>query len=255
MSQDPSICIYIVFHRQIFEHLYDEMTTEDKKCLTIYGVRDRINTSLNIVYEQDLKHYNGQLQRNVYNEGSAFYHIYLNPELYQTYDYIGFGQYDMKLFSNTLPNIKHIIKNSQETPIIVFDFFPDINQTGFLGAHNLIKSNLNNLERGLTSYNRTFGTNFNENDILKHRIISCNTFVIHTKLFDKMMHWLIHYYKDDVNTNRHPFIGNAGEIIEALIGMFLCLEVVGGARYYKFDIQHVWPLYKIIANNKPPQES
>jgi hypothetical protein len=161
----------------------------------------------------------------------------------------------MKLFSNTLPNIKHIIKNSQETPIIVFDFFPDINQTGFLGAHNLIKSNLNNLERGLTSYNRTFGTNFNENDILKHRIISCNTFVIHTKLFDKMMHWLIHYYKDDVNTNRHPFIGNAGEIIEALIGMFLCLEVVGGARYYKFDIQHVWPLYKIIANNKPPQES
>jgi hypothetical protein len=76
----------------------------------------------------------------------------------------------------------------------------------------------------------------------------CNTFVISTELFDTMMSWLIRYYRDDVNLNRHPLIGNAGEIPEALIGMFLSLEVSKGAKYYKFDIEHVWPLYKTIAN-------
>jgi hypothetical protein len=76
----------------------------------------------------------------------------------------------------------------------------------------------------------------------------CNTFVIDKSTFEKMMGWLMQYYRDDINVNRHPLIGNAGQIPEALIGMFLSLEVLQGATYYKFDVEHIWPLYKNIAN-------
>jgi|UniRef100_A0A6C0D312 hypothetical protein len=240
--------IYVVFHNMVFEHLYEEMSPNDKNLITLYGVKNRIDTSMNIIYEMDLPIYNSNLQKNIYNEGSAFYHIYKNSELYRKYDYIGFGQYDMKMFSHSIQNIENIIKKDRN-PIIVMEFFPDIKQTGFLGCHNLIRATLNDIECGLLSYNRFFNKNFKPEDVILNRLIQCNTFVISTKLFEKMMSWLMSYYIDNVNINRHPLIGNAGEIPEALIGMFLSLEVFQGSTYYKFDIEHVWPLYKNIANS------
>ena len=201
---------------------------------------------MNVIYEMDLPYYNPLLQKAVYNEGTAFYHIYKN-NIHKDLDYIGFGQYDMKLFQHTIPNIRNILQTNKD-PIITFDFFPDIKETGFLGGHNLIRADLNNLECALTSYNRMFQTNFDPLDVVQNRLLMCNTFVISTTLFDKMMSWLIQYFKNDVTTNLHPFIGNAGQIPEALIGMFLSLEVLQGSKYHKFDIEHIWPLYKEKAN-------
>jgi hypothetical protein len=241
------IGIYLVFHKAIFEHLYDEVEEEDKKCITLYGVNKEVDTSMNIIYEKSLPIYHPVLQHLVYNEGTSFYHIYKNG-LYKGLDYIGFGQYDMKLFKHTLPNIRNILQKDKN-PIIVMDFFPDIKETGFLGCHNLIRTHLNNLECALTNYNRTFNTHFTLMDVIQNRLLMCNTFVISSALFEIMMSWLIQYFREDVNVNRHPLIGNAGEIPEALIGMFLSLEVCKGAKYYKFDIEHVWPLYKRMANS------
>jgi hypothetical protein len=242
-----NIGIYLVFHKAIFEHLYDDVDEEDKNCLTLYGVNQEVNSSMNILYEKKLPIYRPLLQKLVYNEGSAFYHVYQNG-LYKELDYIGFGQYDMKLFKHTIPKIRDILQKDMN-PIIVMDFFPDIKETGFLGCHNLIRTQLNRLECALTTYNRMFQTHFTLKDVIQNRLIMCNTFVISSALFETMMSWLIQYYRDDVNIDRHPLIGNAGEIPEALIGMFLSLEVFKGAKYYKFDIEHVWPLYKRIANS------
>lgn len=242
-----NIGIYLVFHKAIFEHLYDEVEEEDKKCITLYGVNKEVDTSMNVLYEKNLPIYRPLLQQLVYNEGTSFYHIYKNG-LHKQVDYIGFGQYDMKLFKYTLPNIRNILQQDKN-PIIVMDFFPDIHETGFLGCHNLIRTHLNNLECALINYNRTFHTYFTLMDVIQNRLLMCNTFVISSDLFETMMSWLIQYYRDDVNVNRHPLIGNAGEIPEALIGMFLSLEVFKGAKYYTFDIEHVWPLYKRMANS------
>jgi hypothetical protein len=128
------------------------------------------------------------------------------------------------------------------------DYFPDIKVSGFLGCHNLIKSDLNGLESGLKTYNRIFNKNYTAEDVIQNRLIMCNTFVIHRKTFEKLMSWLIQYYRDDINVNRHPLIGNAGQIPEALIGMFLSLEVLEGAKYHKFNVEHIWPLYKNKSN-------
>jgi hypothetical protein len=243
---NPKIGIYIVFHQKVFEELYEKMEEEDKKCITLYGVNKKVDTSMNILYESELPLYNPLLQKNLWNEGSAFYHIYKNG-LYQDLDYIGFGQYDMKLYKHTLPNIRKTLEKDR-SPIFIMEFFPDIKHTGFLGCHNLIQMDLNDMESGLSTYNEMFHTHFTPQDVAQNRLIMCATFLISSSLFDKMMTWLVHYYKDDVNVNRHPFIGNAGQISEALIGMFLSLEILNGSSYYTFDVKHVWPLYKNKAN-------
>ena len=124
-QNNPTIHMYLVFHSLVFENLLSELSDEDREKLTLYGVRSRHDsTSLNVIYEYELPIYNPCLQQNVYNEGSAFYHIYKNKYLYNQYDYIGFGQYDMKLFKNTFTNINQIIcDNPTDNCIFVNMFF------------------------------------------------------------------------------------------------------------------------------------
>jgi FkbM family methyltransferase len=242
-----SIKLFIVFHSMLFNELYSEMSDIDKHSVTMYGVKSREESEFKTIYEADLPIYNPKLQANVYNEGSAFYHIYKN-NLYNDCDYIGFGQYDMKIQSNTFTSIRSTINSSDSPCIFVMDYFPDIKKTGYLGSHNLIKSDLNGLESGLKTYNRMFNKRYTPEDVLQNRLIMCNTFVIHKVTFEKLMSWLIQYYRDDINVNRHKLIGNAGEIPEVLIGMFLSLEVLEGAKYHKFNVEHIWPLYKNKVN-------
>jgi hypothetical protein len=246
----PSIHMYLVFHSLVFENLLSELSEEDKQKITLYGVRARHQTKLNVVYEYELPIYNPCLQENVYNEGSAFYHIFKNKYLYNQHDYIGFGQYDMKLFKNTFTNINQIIcDNPTDNCIFVNMFFPDIKESGFRGGHTLIVSNMNTLEAGLSSYNRFFNKQYTPYDVMQNKLIACNIFVIKTSLFEKLMSWLIAYFIDDIKKTIHPIIDNAGVIPEALIGMFLSLEVLEGSKYHNFEIEHVWPHYKLIANN------
>jgi hypothetical protein len=243
-----SIKLFVVFHNLIFDELYTEMSKIDKESVTLYGVKNRQDSEFKTIYEADLPIYNPKLQADVYNEGSAFYHIYKN-NLYNDCDYIGFGQYDMKIHADTFSSIRSTINSSNSPCIFIMDYFPDIKISGFLGCHNLIKSDLNGLESGLKTYNRIFNKNYTAEDVIQNRLIMCNTFVIHRKTFEKLMSWLIQYYRDDINVNRHPLIGNAGQIPEALIGMFLSLEVLEGAKYQKFNVEHIWPLYKNMSNS------
>lgn len=226
----PSIQMYIVFHSRVFENLLEELSPEDKLNITLYGVRDRHNTKLNVVYEYELPIYNPCLQENIYNEGSAFYHIFKNKHLYSQHDYIGFGQYDMKLFKDTFTNINKIIcDNPTENCIFVNTFFQKVNEvSGLGGGATLFVNNMNTLEAGLTSYNRVFNKNYTAEDIIQNKFIACNVFVIKTSLFEKMMTWLMLYYIDNIKETIHPTIGNAGVIIESLVGMFLSLEVLEG---------------------------
>jgi hypothetical protein len=253
---DPKIGMFLVFHNKYFEELYNELNEDDLKKIIMYGVKNKQESRiLNVIYEQDFMIYNKELQSNFYNEGSGFWHLYKNKYLYADYDYIGFGQYDMKLFKNTFSDIINTINatesSKREDLIFVADgqFFPSIKETGFLGAHNTIHSTINGIPAGIATYNQHFGTNYTLIDVIENRLISCNTFFIHKNLFNKMMSWLEIYYIDNMRYYVGPLIGNGGALIEALIGMFLSLEVHKGNKYIPFNIKHIWPDYKILSNN------
>jgi hypothetical protein len=243
IQYEKKLTIYNVFHSKIFPELYSEMNEEDKQYITFYGVKTKENTEMNIIYENSLNVYNQSYQRNWYNEASALYHIYMNM-LYKKSQFIGLCQYDMKFSNTTIPNI---LSDIDEKTIYVYWFFP----WWFLGGQKIIVKNLNVFKCGLKSYNDFFNTNYTEETVIKNRMITCNTFVISSKLFEKMMSWMIQYYVNDELEQSYfehesNCTYNAGNIIEALVGMFFALEVEQGYKYGDFSVAHDTPerLYK-----------
>ena len=210
-----SLQFFVCFHQKIYPKIYKISSKENNKYLTFYGVKNKDATlNKNVIYEYELAHYNHKLQENKYNEGSCIYHIYKN-DLYTKYDYIGFCQYDMIFPQSFFKNIKHKLLSNNN---VMFT-----------------QSNLKD------NYNKFFGTNHKPDVLLKNKMITCNTFLIPTKMYVKMMSWLIQYYKDDINikficANQHKF--NPGHIIEALTSMFLALEICEGAVYEKLYLEH-----------------
>ena len=244
---DKSIHIYSVFHSYFYDELYSDIENEDdNKKITLYGVKQiqKNTTKLNMIYEADFKIYNPNFQKMKYNEGSALYHLYKNG-LYKKYNYIGLCQYDMKFFSNTIKDISNVINNTTLDCIFNIGYFPDIKATGFRGAHGLIVNKINNLSSGLETYNKFFKTNYASEHVIKNLLIYCNTFVIPSKMFENMMAWMEQYFIDDLILDKsNSDCDNPGCVPEALVGMFLSLEVYKGAKYYPFHIKHIWPLYK-----------
>ena len=197
-----------------------------------------------MIYEADLPFYNPNFQKMVYNEGSGLYHLYVN-ELYKSCDYIGFCQYDMKFFENTISNIQNIIESSSIDCIFNIGYFPDIINNTFLGGHSIIVKNINQCECAINSYNNFFNNNYTSNNVIQNSLIHCNTFVIPSKMFERMMSWMKQYFIDDLILNKqNSKLDNPGCLIEGLVGMFLSLEVFNGSKYYPLDVKHIWPLYK-----------
>lgn len=227
---------FACFHNKIFPEIYDISEEEKQNNITLYGVKNRASTDLNVVYENELKIYNPKLQQRTYNEGSCIYHVYMN-NLHTKYDYVGFCQYDMMFQKNTLSNIKNVITTNPNT-IFYVDFF----QWAFLGGQTSIIRDYDDFTGGLKSYNNFFNTNYTENDLITNKMITCNTFLIPSKMYEKMMSWLKQYFINDINNKMLDKVNNItfdpGHMIEALTGMFLALEISQGSVYHKINLNH-----------------
>jgi hypothetical protein len=229
---------FVCFHKKIFHEIYKISTTEKKKYLTYYGVKDKeTNTpdSANIIYEYELTNYNPVIQANVYNEGSCLYHVYTN-NLYAKYDYIGFCQYDMIFHENVFKKIETTISKTDNI-IYYLDFFP----WAFLGGQTTIIKDYHHIPAGLKNYNAFFNKNYTAEQLVLNKMIICNTFLIPRKTYQKMMSWLIQYFRDDIrlkNTCESGYVFDPGHMIEALTSMFLALEINEGGRYEKLEIEH-----------------
>ena len=230
-----NIQLFVCFHKKIFSNIYKITPEEKEKYLTFYGVDNKdLEINKNVIYEYELAHYNPMLQKNVYNEGTCIYHVYKN-NLYNNYDYIGFCQYDMIFSENFFKNIESKILNNTNTI-----FYLCFSNNQISGGINVIIKDYHNIPAGLKNYNNFFNKNYTFENLITNKMNVANTFLIPKKMYEKMMSWLINYFKDDVNkiykTDDYDF--NPGHVIEALTGMFLSLEINEGAVYEKLDLTH-----------------
>jgi GR25 family glycosyltransferase involved in LPS biosynthesis len=244
VNNDISMQFFVCFHKKIFHEIYEISEEEKNNNITFYGVKERDPVKKNnIIYECELEKYNPSFQKNIYNEGSSIYHVYIN-ELYKKYDYVGFCQYDMIFHKSIFNDIKKQISQNSNT-IFYIDFF----KWHFLGGQTSIIENYDNVTAGLVSYNKLFKTNYTVNELINNKMIVCNTFLIPNKMFEKMMSWLKDYFIENVNSNMHDtknnIYFNPGHMIEALTSMFLSLEISQGAQYVKFNLEHNHK-YKVI---------
>jgi hypothetical protein len=232
--------IFTVFHKHIPPQILKNLSPIEKHQITLYGVRDRAQTLLNLVYEINFPIHNPIFQKKSFNEASALYHIYVN-KIHHKSEFIGFTQYDMVFNTNS---IHQIYQGSDDSVIFYHDFF----QRWFLGGQYTILNdfddeNNNIIPGGLRSYNEFFGTNHTEQTLIDCKMPICNTFVMSSNRFDKMMSWMIQYFNPNLKTSytcplNYQF--NPGHIIEALTSMYLALETAdGNCRFQKMEISHL----------------
>ena len=102
-----SLQIFVVFHKDIFEECYKELTQEELDTyFTFVAVNPNIEKKYDasrykVVREWELPMYDPELQGRGYKENSVLYHVWSN-KLHEPYDRIGFFQYDMVFHKNTL---------------------------------------------------------------------------------------------------------------------------------------------------------
>jgi hypothetical protein len=235
--------IFTVFHKHIPPQIHQLLSPAEKYLITMYGVKKRVETKLNLLYEQNFPIYNPMFQRRTFNEGSAFYHTYVN-RMHQRTQFIGFTQYDMAFNTNS---INMIYRCANESLIFYNEFF----EKWFLGGQSIIIDDFvdednNPIVGGLKSYNEFFGTNYTPQTLIDCKMPNCNTFVMSSSRFDKMMSWMMPYFNLKLKTSYtcpsgHAF--NPGHIIEALTSMFLSLETADGScRFLKMNIVHAHAL-------------
>lgn len=229
-----SIKVYVVFHQEFLPKL-TSLSREQMKYITLYGVKERLESEYDTIYEYHLPLYYPTWQQLSYNEASAMYHIYMN-KLYYYHDYVGIFQYDMEVSSTCFTEMEQTFAHNQRT-IFVVGFF----KWFFIAGQTAITQDYPFFKAGLDTYNTMFNTSFTTQQLIDTQMPTNNTFVVHKTVFEKMMSWLIHYYIDDISTLMFDDNGcsfNPGHMIEGLTSMFLCLEVVQGAEYKLLDIKH-----------------
>ena len=229
-----SLKVFIVFHKAFFPENY-LIHEEHKNYLTFYAVKDEQETTMDVIYEKYLPIYEPVWQQLCYNEGSALYHVYKN-NIHRQSNFVGFFQYDMTVHNDCFDIVESSLKKNHRT-IFYYEFFP----WAFLGGQTTITTDYSCLESGLKNYNKFFNTDFTEEQLVFFKMPICNTFVIHSSIFEKMMDWMSQYFIRNIQSSMQAQDGivfNPGHMIEALTSMFLCLEVVQGAEYKKLSISH-----------------
>jgi len=104
-----SLEIFVVFHKNIYDENYEELTQTERDCLTFVAVNEILPkeydpSKYRVIEEWTLPNYHPELQQVLrFNENSVLRHVFEN-NLAKT-EYIGFAQYDMKFPKGSIQEI------------------------------------------------------------------------------------------------------------------------------------------------------
>lgn len=210
------IQIFVVFHKKIYDECYEELPQDvlDKYFTFIAAnetiQKDYTQNKYKIINEWELPIYKPHMQKLLYNENSALYHVYAN-KLYEPYSYIGFFQYDMKFSKGFIEYVLNNIDENKYLPLVVHDF--DVLYNTWGREYTTVKFIAND-------YADFFRTKFTFNN--KYPLL--NTFILPTKFFsEKMMPWISQLYDKiwpwaaQPPNQSHP--GHFGGILERVSAM------------------------------------
>jgi hypothetical protein len=243
--EELPIQFFLAFDSNSMIHEMDvDVKPEDKHKITLYSYHEKLNTdAYKIIYENEVDKFEPNLQKALHKEGTMLYHLFFSKE-YTKYQYIGFGKHYTKITSKLLSIIQYIVQHDYDfKTIYVNGFYPRCKDNVITGPHKIMNNHYSvhgnriNIDSGLKSYNRIFNTNYTIDDVLENKLIKTMTFMISKGKFEKLMYFLSNYFfvKVKINIFEDTDLCNSYYFMEALIGMFLSLEVKEGARYIVFS--------------------
>ena len=208
------IQLFVVFHKQIFDECYKTIPRNIlKKYFTFIAVNERIPKTFsenryNVVREWELPVYDPTFQERGYNENSAIYHVYAN-RLHENYKWIGFFQYDMIFIENFIPKLLERINEKCYYALQMRDFdYCAFRTWGELKTVRFV----------MEDWERYSNKKFNKSGLFP----LCNTFLLPTESFIKIMLWVSLLYPKlypwCVEPPNRTHFGHIGGIYERVMG-------------------------------------
>jgi hypothetical protein len=189
--------IFIIFHKNIYDKCYQYISQEDlDKYFTFVAVDETITKTYtpnkyNIIKEWELPIYNPELRKNKFLENTVIYHIFAN-QIYKQYDFIGFFHYDMLFLNNVIEDIKSGLKSNIKA-------FYGKNLHPVPGEYVMHTPHFNDFiwpdESECFPILEKYEQYFHKKILKKSVYPYCNTYIIESKTFDKIMTWIITVYK------------------------------------------------------------
>lgn len=190
MLQKPSFRIFVIYHTILTDDYYNPTMLD---CFTFVNV-----TTIDI--SVDVRYHTLKLDElpafkplgKWYAESEAMYNIYLNKELYNDVDYIGFIHHDMDASGVDVSTIDELMEQSDRDVLFFqpYTFREDYRQ------NILMDSNRPNTLRGkghncyeviFEDYNRYYGTNHRTQDYNEEPIGLCAAYLMRVSLFNELM--------------------------------------------------------------------
>lgn len=185
---------YIIFHKDLYKECYKDLKQEYYDKIKFFAVNSKILKKVpeknlkdnKIIIERELPYYNPLWQHSNFCEDSAFLHVYKNHELLlDSYDYIGFFQYDMILNNDIFEQLEFTLQNHPEKDKLLFYFYKEnsyrhLDQVICLDGWRII----------IDIYNKLFNTNHSVDLVVINDIPLYHCYVMPKNIFNKMMQFL-----------------------------------------------------------------
>lgn len=232
-----SLEIFVVFHKEINDTNYKDLTDEEKKYLTFVAVNESIlkiydSSKYKVIKEWEFPIYYPELQRNGFNENSVLRHLHENKKV--TTQYVGITQYDFYFPKNSIQNILDSIKT---TPIELF-FASELKNYETCFIYTWLHFNTYN--------NRViFELMKQQYELIRRRQINrnkefplLNSYIIPGRVFNEIMPMVIDLY----NYYMQNHIFGDGLIFKDLAGSFerIMAFIIGqeADKFITWDIKH-----------------
>jgi len=232
-----SLEIFVVFHKEIRDENYRDLTENEKKCLTFVAVNEAIpkiydSSKYRVIKECDFPIYQPELQRNGFNENSVLHHLYKNKRVLT--QYVGITQYDFYFPKNSIQNVLDSINTS---PTELF-FASELKNYEVCFIYTWVHFNTYN--------NRViFELMKQQYELIRKRSINrnkefplLNSYIIPGRVFNETMPMVVDLYNYFMQNN----IFGEGPIFKDLAGSFerIMAFIIGqeADKFITWDIKH-----------------
>lgn len=124
---EPTLDIFVIFHKKLFPEMYEELDEDEFKCLKFIAVNEEMEKEPwdetifpNVIKEWELPVYHPEWQKNNWMNGGVNHHIVLNK--LSSADYMGFMQYDMRFPKGSVKRLKSMLAPKVGVSIRTMDF-------------------------------------------------------------------------------------------------------------------------------------